>query len=79
MIRKLAHRLLNVKVAGSYVPYQDLENRAMLLGFLEEPNHFIDHIRRYTTSLTTQMTFGFRTVTIEDERFKEMFDVSKVR
>ena len=75
MIRKIAHRVLNVKVARSYVSYQDLEIRAMLVEFLEEPHKFIDHARRYTTSLTTQMTFGFRTTKIDDPRFKEMFDV----
>ncbi|KAK4981121.1 hypothetical protein LTR66_001475 [Elasticomyces elasticus] len=75
MIRKLAHSILNVKVARSYVSYQDLENKAMLVGFLEKPNEFIDHIRRYTTSLTTQMAFGFRMTSIEDPRFIEMFDI----
>ena len=64
--------------ARSYVPYQDLESKAMLIGFLENPNDFIDHLRRYTASLTTQMTFGFRTTSIEDPRFKEAFDVSVI-
>lgn len=76
MVRKLAHSVLNVKVARSYVPYQDLENKAMLMGFLESPNDFINHIRRYTTSLTTQMTFGYRTPASDDPNLVEMFDVS---
>ncbi|KAI9154975.1 Cytochrome P450 monooxygenase virE [Paramyrothecium foliicola] len=74
MIRKLAHTLLNVRVARTYVPYQDLENKAMLLGMLETPDDFINHIRRYTTSLTTQMTFGYRTPTSKDPSLLEMFD-----
>lgn len=73
--RKLAHRILNVSVARTYVPYQDLENKGMLLGFLESPDNFISHLRRYTASLTTQMTFGFRTATMHDPRFKEAFEV----
>ena len=76
MVRKLAHGVLNVAVARSYVPYQDLENRAMLMGLLEAPEQFIGHIRRYTTSLTTQMTFGYRTPTRDDPNLVEMFDVS---
>jgi hypothetical protein len=75
MVRQLAHRILNVAVARTYVPYQDLENKAMLLNMLESPADFIDHVRRYTASLTTQMTFGFRTITIGDPNFKEAFDV----
>lgn len=75
MVRKFVHRLLGATAAQTYVPYQELENKAMLLGFLESPTDFINHIRRYTASLTTQMTYGFRTTTIEDPRFKEAFDV----
>ncbi|RYC64326.1 hypothetical protein CHU98_g1868 [Xylaria longipes] len=73
--RKLAHRILNTTAARSYVPYQDLENKAMLLGFLESPSDFIDHLRRYTASLTTQMAFGFRTASIHSPRFKEAFNI----
>ncbi|TGJ85544.1 hypothetical protein E0Z10_g3187 [Xylaria hypoxylon] len=47
----------------------------MLLSFLENPGDFISHLRRYTASLTTQMTFGFRTPSIHDPRFKEAFDI----
>ncbi|RYP78222.1 hypothetical protein DL771_000699 [Monosporascus sp. 5C6A] len=76
MIRKLAHSLLNVRVARTYVPYQDLENKALLMGLLENPGDFINHIRRYTTSLTTQMAFGYRTPSSDDPNLLEMFDPS---
>ncbi|KAJ4387337.1 hypothetical protein N0V93_007926 [Gnomoniopsis smithogilvyi] len=75
MARKFTHRILGVTAARSYVPYQDLESKAMLLGFLENPREFINHLRRYTASLTTQMTFGFRTTSLEDPRFNEAFDL----
>ncbi|RAH67093.1 cytochrome P450 [Aspergillus aculeatinus CBS 121060] len=74
-VRQLAHRILNVAAARTYVPYQDLENRAMLKSMLEAPAQFINHIRRYSGSLTTQMAFGFRTTTIEDSKFKQTFDI----
>ncbi|TFB01701.1 Cytochrome P450 monooxygenase yanC [Trichoderma ghanense] len=74
MVRKLAHGVLSVKVSRSYVPYQDLEVRAMLMGLLESPNDFLNHIRRYTTSLTTQMAFGYRTLESNDENLLEMFE-----
>lgn len=75
MIRKMVHNILNIKAAKSYVPYQDLENKQMLCGFLEQPDYFMDHIRRYTNSLTTQMVFGFRTISIDDPKLKQLFEV----
>jgi hypothetical protein len=75
MIRGIFHRTLNVKSARAYVPYQDLENKAMLLGFLDEPARFFDHIRRYTNSISTQMVFGFRTPDPDDPKLKQLFDV----
>ncbi|KAI1771735.1 cytochrome P450 [Hypoxylon cercidicola] len=75
MVRKFVHRILGVAAARTYVPYQDLEIKAMLLDLLESPGDFMSHLRRYTTSLTTQMTFGFRTTNIQDPRFREAFDI----
>ncbi|KAK8070923.1 cytochrome P450 [Apiospora hydei] len=74
MVRKLAHSVLNVQVARTYVPYQDLEVKAMLMGLLESPSDFVNHIRRYTMSLTTQLTFGHRTPTSADPTLLEVFD-----
>lgn len=60
----------------AYVPYQDLENKAMLSGFLERPDLFLDHIKRFTSSLTTQMIFGFRVLKEKDPLSTELFYVS---
>jgi hypothetical protein len=79
MIRKIVHNNLNIKAARTYVPYQDLENKAMLMGLLEKPELFMDHIRRYTNSLTTQMIFGFRTTSIDDPKLKHLFHVCLAR
>ncbi|KAH8728171.1 cytochrome P450 [Phaeosphaeriaceae sp. PMI808] len=73
MIRKIIHNSLNINVSRSYVPYQDLENKAMLVGLLETPALFVDHIRRYSNSLTTQMVFGFRTTSINDPKLLQLY------
>ncbi|KAJ0312229.1 hypothetical protein COL516b_001301 [Colletotrichum fioriniae] len=73
MIRKIFHQVLHIKAAKGYVPYQDLESKQMLSGILEEPDSFVAHIRRFTTSLTTQMVFGFRTTSIHDEKLKRLY------
>ena len=78
MVCKIVHNNLNIKAARTYVPYQDLENKNMLIGFLEKPDLFADHIRRYTNSLTTQMIFGFRTTRIHDPKLKQLFHVSRL-
>jgi hypothetical protein len=77
MIRKIVHNNLNIKAARTYVPYQDLEIKAMLIDLLETPDQFIDHIRRFTNSLTTQMIFGFRTTSTEDPKLKQLFSVRR--
>jgi hypothetical protein len=74
-MHKMIHSILNVKAAATYVPYQDLENKRMMLDLLDEPAEFAAHIRRYTTSLTTQMIFGFRTVDKNDPRLLQLFQV----
>ncbi|OQV03623.1 hypothetical protein CLAIMM_08642 [Cladophialophora immunda] len=72
--RKMIHGLLNVSAAKSYVPYQMLENRQMLHQLLADPEHFLQHIRRYSNALTTTMIYGWRTPTYEDDKMKQLFD-----
>ncbi len=74
MIRKMTHGLLNVQAARSYVPYQVLENKQMLYEILETPARFLDHIRRYSNSLTTTMTFGWRTPSNDDPQLVQLFE-----
>jgi hypothetical protein len=72
----MIHNILNVSAAKSYVPYQDLENKQMLVGLLDMPAKFVDHIRRYSHSLTSQMTFGFQTADIDVPKLQQLFLVS---
>lgn len=68
------HALLNANEAGKYVPYQMLENKQMLAEMLDTPDHFLQHIRRYSNALTTSMVFGWRTPTYEDAAIQQLFD-----
>lgn len=72
-IRKIAHRIFNEAAARSYAPYQDLESKAMLLDFLDRPDEFYDHLRRYSSSLTAQMTYGFRVKNVNDPYIAKLF------
>lgn len=77
-IRKIAHRIFNEAAARSYAPYQDLESKAMLLDFLDEPNEFYNHLRRYSSSLTAQMTYGFRVKNVNNPYIAKLFWVREV-
>ena len=46
------------------------------MGFLEKPGLFVDHVRRYANSLTTQMIFGFRTTSLDDPKLIQLYNVS---
>ncbi|RWA13097.1 hypothetical protein EKO27_g2010 [Xylaria grammica] len=74
MSRGIFHRGLNIATSRAYIPYQELESRAMLLGFLGQPSEFFNHIRRYTNSTMTQVIFGFRTVDIHDPNLQQLVD-----
>jgi cytochrome P450 len=74
-LRKVIHGLLGVQKAESYVPYQDLENLQMLSELLTQPEEFLKSIRRYTTSLTTTMIYGWRTPSTADPRMRELYEI----
>lgn len=46
----------------------------MLCEMLDDPNHFLHHIRRYSNSLTTTMVYGWRTRTYDDPNMKQLFE-----
>ncbi|KAI1877108.1 uncharacterized protein JN550_001180 [Neoarthrinium moseri] len=73
MIHRIYHNMLHVRSATAFIPYQDLENKQMMRGLLDSPDEFVDHIRRYTNSLTTQMVFGFRTFSNDDPKLKQLY------
>lgn len=56
------------------MPYQDLESASMMIPLLDNPDSVFDHIRRFTTSLSTQMIYGFRTPKIDDPILLRMYD-----
>lgn len=74
--RRLGRVHLSEKASRTYVPYQELENKAMLFGILEKPHLYLDHIKQFTSSLTMQMIFGIRVLGEDDPLPKKLFGVS---
>lgn len=71
----MMHNTLNIRTAVAYVPYQELESKEMMLGFLNDPKDFVGHLRRFSSSLTTQMVFGFRNISPQDPRMLQFLQV----
>lgn len=70
----MVHNILHIKSAKTYVPYQDLENKKMVVGLLDTPDLFYGHLRRYANSLTSQMIFGVRTLSLKDPNMVDLFE-----
>lgn len=78
LARKMIHNLLNIKTAVEYIPYQELELRQMLADMIKEPKSYHDHVRRYSTSLVTSMTFGWRSLAFNDPDVKQIYEVHSI-
>lgn len=75
LLRKLCHTALNINTAQVYVPYQDLESKMLLNSLLAEPQHWVEHIRRYTHSIMTSMVFGYRSESLNDPKRDDLYNV----
>jgi cytochrome P450 len=75
LARKMVHSLLNVKTAVDYIPFQELELRQMLADMVRTPEKYHDHVRRYSTSLVTSFTFGWRSLEFEHPDVKQIYEV----
>lgn len=74
-IRKASHQLLNSTTAIKYQPIQDFESKQLLSDFLETPNNFYEHNRRYSASVIMLVTYGFRFAKWDDPLIKDIYDV----
>ncbi|KAF2462454.1 cytochrome P450 [Lineolata rhizophorae] len=74
-IRKVAHALLNATAATNYKNVQDYESKQLMQELIDDPAHFYEHNRRYSASVITVVTYGFRLPTWEDPMMKKIYSV----
>jgi cytochrome P450 len=74
-IRKASHTLLNATTAIKYQPVQDIESKQLLDDFLNTPENFYEHNRRYSASVIMRLTYGYRLPSWDDPLVKEIYDV----
>ncbi|KAH8721733.1 cytochrome P450 [Ilyonectria robusta] len=59
--RKMYHVRLNVKSADRYLPYQHFDSLQLLNDFAINPGGWVQHVQRYTASISTTLLYGWRT------------------
>jgi len=74
-LRKASHALLNSATAVKYEPVQDFESKQMMNDFLDTPERFYQHNRRYSASVIMLVTYGHRLPTWEDPLMKKIYTV----
>ncbi|KAG8158553.1 hypothetical protein KVR01_011675 [Diaporthe batatas] len=55
------HIRLNAKSADRYLPYQTFDSLQLLHDLVVRPENWVDHVRRYTASISTTLLYGWRT------------------
>ncbi|KAH9909671.1 cytochrome P450 [Xylariomycetidae sp. FL2044] len=73
-LRRVTYSALNSTASKTYVPYQELESTQLLFNLLDDPSSFREHLQRFTMSVITQVTFGFRTPTSDHEYTRQVLD-----
>ncbi|KAH8886614.1 putative cytochrome P450 [Thozetella sp. PMI_491] len=61
--RKMYHVRLNVTSANTYLPYQHFDSLQLLNDLATNPTSWVQHIQRYTASISTGVLYGWRTPT----------------
>jgi cytochrome P450 len=74
-LRKSSHALLNITAAIKYEPVQNYESKQMMAEFLNSPEDFYQHNRRYSASVIMLVTYGHRLDTWEHPLMKKIYTV----
>lgn len=74
-VRKASHALINSTSTIKYQPLQDFESKQLLVDFLDSPENFYEHNRRYSASVIMLVTYGYRLPNWDDPLVQEIYDV----
>ncbi|PVH76700.1 putative cytochrome P450 [Cadophora sp. DSE1049] len=72
--RKMYHLRLNTKVANQYIPYQIFDSKQLMSDLLNDPEQYVKHLQRYTTSVASTVLYGMRTSTSDNGYVKDLMD-----
>lgn len=77
-VRTVVHRCLSVTAADKMKPSQDLESRRYLYDVLTDPTNFLDHVKRYTSSVIMYSTYGRRVESLDDPVLQAIYEEASV-
>ena len=58
--RKILQSILNISVVDRLLPLQEAEATQTMFELVQDPQHYYDHIRRYTTAVILASVYGKR-------------------
>ncbi|KAK5252714.1 hypothetical protein LTR40_011218, partial [Exophiala xenobiotica] len=73
-IRAIAHRCLSIKSAEAIKPSSSLESHRYLLDILRDPDNFLDHVKRYTSSVIMYSIYGRRVLDLDESVLKAIYE-----
>lgn len=74
--RKIMHMILNVNQQTSFEPFQDLESRALLYHYLQNPNNWWNAHGTFSGSIILSVVFG-RRASLDDPNLAASLAVSE--
>lgn len=72
-LRKAVQGLLNANAVGALHPVQVAEATQTMCQLLDDPEHYDNHIRRYTTAVILATVFGQRGKTFESPKVQALY------
>jgi cytochrome P450 len=73
--KQMAQQLSPRRCDEQHSVIQEAEAKCLLLGFLEDSEHFTEHIKRTTASIASIITYGRRAPTIDHPYATQVFDI----
>ncbi|KAF3009190.1 hypothetical protein E8E14_005932 [Neopestalotiopsis sp. 37M] len=68
------HIRLNVKSADRYVPYQEFDSLQLMNDLATRPEGWVQHVQRYTASISTALLYGWRTPATNTGYVKDLLE-----
>ncbi|RMJ08348.1 hypothetical protein CDV36_012048 [Fusarium kuroshium] len=72
--RKMYHVRLNVKSADRYLPYQAFDSLQLINDLAVRPEGWVQHVQRYTASISTALLYGWRTPATDTGYVKDLLE-----
>jgi hypothetical protein len=71
--------MLDFPQAAHLIAVQAFDSKQLLDDLLRDPENFVKHLQRYTTSVASTVLYGMRTSTAENGYIKDLMDVGILR